>query len=449
MLSAVSPAILLDGIGEKLKKEPQAIELDILTDTLPATNLTKPDVRSSIREEMRVELRAYLKRGIKLGVDPDGLRASTRARLAQLLANIGEQEDIEDIRHLIEADTVRWERAQAARMKGDRSQDVTGYGFLYLDAVMTVDPEAADGVVVDLIRSQQYEHVLSQRLPFLPQKVTEPPRLGTNRMDFARIWRARAGEVDDTFVEKRRALFSDAIREQIERMKTDREAAADKGPFDYRLKILAGTLAALDGKRSANIVLELMGLPGRWDGWTRVGAIENLLVWGVTLSIEEMLKLLDPVIEQLRSSGLYDEQNGWLFARCLVVMAFTEPPAPGIAKIRALIAELKWRTYHLDSVVSALGASRCDDAVDALMEFAGTDGKGVEAVGESWIEAIGALDGGRSSEILLSFVDPKAKLFDREFIPDHRHGDLLACLLAKRAMTDKRGRSREGALPAS
>jgi signal transduction histidine kinase len=134
LLRAVSPAMLLDGISEELNKEPQANELDVLTDTLPATKLTNPDTRSSIPEGMRAKLRAYLKRGAKLGFDPDGIRASARARLAQLLANVGEQEDIEDIRHLIEADTVRWERAQAARMKGDRSQDVTGYGFLYLDA---------------------------------------------------------------------------------------------------------------------------------------------------------------------------------------------------------------------------------------------------------------------------------------------------------------------------
>jgi hypothetical protein len=87
--------------------------------------------------------------------------------------------------------------------------------------------------------------------------------------------------------------------------------------------------------------------------------------------------------------------------------------------------------------VAALGASRCDDAIDVLMEFAGPDGKGVDAVGESWIEAIAAFEGARSTEIMLSFVDPNAKLFNREFGPDHRHGDLLARLLAERAVKDK------------
>jgi hypothetical protein len=76
------------------------------------------------------------------------------------------------------------------------------------------------------------------------------------------------------------------------------------------------------------------------------------------------------------------------------------------------------------------------------MEFAGTDGKGVDALGESWIEAIGTLETARSTEILLSFVDPNAKVFNREFIPDHRHGDLLARLLAERAVKDKAVKSR-------
>jgi hypothetical protein len=114
-------------------------------------------------------------------------------------------------------------------------------------------------------------------------------------------------------------------------------------------------------------------------------------------------------------------------------MAFIKPPAVGIAKIREFVSGLNFPTYDLGSVVAALGESRCDDAVDLLMEFAGSDGKGIDAFGESWIEAIGALEGPRSSEILLSFVDPSAKLFNRDFIPDHRHGDLLARVFAERA----------------
>jgi NACHT C-terminal Alpha/Beta 2 len=257
-------------------------------------------------------------------------------------------------------------------------------------------------------------------------------------MDFKKIWKARDGEADESFVEVRRRRFADAFLGQVERIKTEREAAADKRGFDHRLKTLGGALAMLDGKRSAKLILELMEIPGRFDGWTRVGALESLLVWGVRLNLDEVQRILDPVMQEARDSGLHsDNQNAWLFARCLSVMAFVDPPEAGIAKIRTLISELRFRQYELGGVVAAIGASRCAEAIDVLMEFAGADGKGVDSVGESWIEAIGMLEGARSNEILLSFVDPNANLFTREFIPDHRHGDLLARILADRTGKDE------------
>jgi hypothetical protein len=437
LLRAIAPAMLLAGISGRLDREPEVIDLDVLTDVLPATNLTKADARSSISEEMRFKLRAYLKRGARLGEHPNGLRGSTRAHLAMLLGNVGKPEDLADIRRLIEADSIRFQRAHEARAKGDRSQDNVGYGFLYFDALTMIDPVAADNVLVELVSTQQYEHVLAQRLPGLARKRTRQPGLGTDRIDFKKIWTSRDGEPDESFVEGRRIRFADAILEEIERIKKEREEATDKRGFHHRLKIWGGALAALDGKRSAKLILELMELPGRWDGYTRVAALEQLLVSGVRLSLDDALRILDAAIQELRSSGLYNNQNLWLFARCLAVMAFVDPPAAGIARIREMISDLRYRTYELSGVVAALGASRCDDALELLMEIAGPDGKGVNAIGEGWIEAIGMIEGTRSSEILLSFVDPNAKLFNREFIPDHRHGDLLARLLAERAVKDK------------
>jgi hypothetical protein len=94
-----------------------------------------------------------------------------------------------------------------------------GYGFLYYDAVMMVDPKAADELLVELVRTQQYEHVLSQRLPMRARRAVEKPGFGTDRMDFKRIWKARAGEADERFAEERRSRFADAIVEEIDRIK--------------------------------------------------------------------------------------------------------------------------------------------------------------------------------------------------------------------------------------
>jgi hypothetical protein len=84
-------------------------------------------------------------------------------------------------------------------------------------------------------------------------------------------------------------------------------------------------------------------------------------------------------------------------------------------------------------MVTALGASRCADAMELLLELAKPHGSGVAAIGEPWIKAVAQLGGKRSDDVLVSFVDPDAKLFTKGFLPDHRDGDLLAQLLADRA----------------
>ncbi len=343
-----------------------------------------------------------------------------------------------DLRRLIEADLIRFREVQAARLKGDRSRDVTGYVYLYVGAVTTVDPVAAEGVLLELLKLPEYEGVLAETLPRRARKGEGQPGLENTRMDFARIWNARVGKRDDFFAEDRRSRYADAIRDTVEAVQKEREAASDKRPFDYRLKILGGALAALDGRRSAKLVLELMELPGRWDGWTRVGALESLLVAGVCLSLEEVLKIFEPTTKELLASGLYnDNQNVWLFQRFLCVLAFVDPPRVGIAKIREILSGMRFPPYELGVVVAALGASRCEEAMDLLMELAGADGSGVELIGEPWIKAVAAVGGKRSNEVLLSFVDPKEKVFTKDFVPDHQYGNLLARLLAERAEEDE------------
>jgi hypothetical protein len=74
--------------------------------------------------------------------------------------------------------------------------------------------------------------------------------------------------------------------------------------------------------------------------------------------------------------------------------------------------------------------------MELLMELAGADGRWVEAIGEPWIEAVAQLGGKRSNEVLVSFVDPSAKLFTKEILPVYQHGDRLERLLADRAEED-------------
>jgi hypothetical protein len=437
LLQAIATKTFLDGLSNKLEKEPEAMELSVLTDVLATFNPSTTDVRRTVSDDMRQKLHGYLRRAIERAADPSGVSANVRAHLALLLAQAGGAKDMPDLRRLIDADSIRYREMQAARMRGDRSSgDSVSYVLLYIGAVTTADPQHAEEVLLELLNDAQYERFAAETLVRGARKGEGPPTLENNRLDFGKIWAAREGKETGEFVEERRSRDADAIRVLVEKLLKERDAATDKGLTDSRLKQVGSALAALDARRSAKLILEVLGIQGRHDSYTRVASLESLVVAGVLLTTAEMMNLLAPTIEELRRDMLNNDQSGWLLLRCLSLLAFADPAAEGIVKIRAILAGLRFRHYNSGGLVAALGASRCAEAMDLLMELAGTDGSGVEVIGEPWIKAVAQLDGIRSNEFLLFFVDPNSKLFTKEFLPDHQNGDLLARLLADRAEED-------------
>lgn len=433
LLSAIPSRVFLDGVSHKLAKDPEMTELDVLTDALGKFKYTTSNTERLLPDELRHKLHAYLKRATELAVRPESVSASTRAHLAVLLAQIGGPKDLPDLRRLIEADSIRYREVLAARMKGDRSGDSVSYVLLYIAAVERADPEHADDMLLELLSDPQYERFVAEELVRRAGKPEAPRRLESNRLDFEKVWTAREGKDSGEFAEERRRRFADAIRVQVEKLLRERDAATDKRMAEYRLKTLAGPLAALDAQRSATLILEVMGLPGQHDGYTRVASMEGLILAGVRLTLGQIMKVLGPAIEETTRHLYSGDQNRWLMQRYLSVLALANPAAEGIAKIREILSHTRLNLYESERLITALGASRCSEAMELLIELAKPDGSGIAAIGESWIKAVGKLGGQRSDEVLLAFVDPETNLFTTAPLPDHRDGDLLARLLADRA----------------
>lgn len=437
LLEAIAPKIFLEGLSPKLEKEPEETELGVLTDVLAKFGPTTTDMRTAVPDDVRQNLHAYLKRAVERAADPKGMRASVRAHLAVLLAQVGGPEDIADLRRWIKADSIRYSEMRAAWMKGDRSGENVGYVYLYVGAVTTADPERGDNVLLEMLSEEQYERVVAETLVRRARKSEKPPTLGNNQLDLGKVWASREGRETQEFVEARRSRYADAIRALIERILVEREAATDKRPAEYRLKPVGSALAALDARRSAKLILDVMALPAAHDGYSRVASLESLIVAGVRITLAEMMNVLGPAIEEARRDLGNSDQHRWLVGRCLSLLAFAEPPAEGVAKIREILSQIPFFYPH-DSggIVAALGASRCAEAMELLLELATPDGSGVAAIGDMWIKAVAQLGGKRSNEVLLSFVDPNQKLFAKEFVPDYQNGDVLAGLMADRAEQD-------------
>lgn len=432
LLGAIAPKILLEALSPTLERDPEETELDLLTDVLGRLSPT------ALSDEARQRLHAYLKRAVERAADPKGMRAGTRAHLAVLLAQVGGPNDIPDLRRLITADSIRYREMLVARAKGDRSGDNVGYVIPYMNAVMAADPEHGDEVLLEMLSEEQYERFVAEELVRRAKKSKAQPTLGIRPPAFEKVWAAREGKETEEYVEERRSRYADALRALIEKILVERATATNKRPAEYRLKPIGASLAALDARRSAKPILEVMAFPAGYDAYSRVDSLQSLIFAGVRMTLAEMMNVLGPAIEQARRDLGNSDQNRWLLDRCLSVLPFVGPPEEGIAKIKEIFAGVRFFYPH-DSrgVVAALGASRCADAMDVLLQLAKPDGSAVAQIGDEWIQAVAQLGGRRSNEVLLSFVDPDRKLFTKEFVPDFQHGAVLAGLLAGRAEHDK------------
>jgi hypothetical protein len=284
LLRAIAPKILLTGLSGKLDEDAEATELEVLTDVLATFNPTTTEVRTSVSEELRRKLHGYLKRAVDGAAQATGMNAGVRADLALVLAQVGGPEDMPDLRRLIEADLIRYRNVQTARLRGERSSDMSGYMYPLIGAVTMADPKGADGVLLELLEESEYERPVVETLVQRARKKVPGIALEANRMDFTKIWKARAGKESEEFIEKRRRWYADAIRGVVERLLKEREAATDKRMVEYRLKIVGNALAALDAKRSVELLLDVMELPGRFDVYHRVATLESLVTGGVPLA---------------------------------------------------------------------------------------------------------------------------------------------------------------------
>ncbi len=437
LLAAITPKILLEGLMPKLERDAEETELDLLTDVLVKFNPTPTDLRTALPYEARQKLHAYLKRAVECAADPKGMRAGVRANLAVLLAQVGGPNDIPDLRRLITADSIRYRDMRAAWLKGDRSGDNVGYVVLYITAAMAADPEHGDQVLLEMLNEEQYERFVAEELVRRAKKRKAQTTVGVRPPAFEKVWAAREGKEIEEYIEERRSRYADALRALIEKILTEGAAATDTQSSEYRLKPIGASLAALDARRSAKLILEVMAFPAGYDAHSRVDALQSLIFAGVRMTLAEMMNVLGPAIEQARRDLANSDQNRWLMDRCLSVLPFVDPPDEGIAKIKEIFSGLRFFSLH-DSrgLVAALGASRGADAMDLLLELAKPDGSAVAQIGDEWIRAVAKLGGDRSNEVLLSFVNPRQKLFTKDFAPDYQNGDVLAGLLADRAEHD-------------
>jgi hypothetical protein len=198
--------------------------------------------------------------------------------------------------------------------------------------------------------------------------------------------------------DERRTRFSLALNAEIRRLRGLNEDVPRTG-----VKELAKALAAVDGRSSASAVLDVIALPGQWDHHTRLEAAKRLLMAGVVLPTATAFALLDSALE--RTEKWMQDSDRYLLCGILALCLFVDDPEAGIAKIRDVLGQRRFRGHELRQLISSLGESHFDNAINLLCDLA-SDPQTFEQCEEHFINAFAALDTPRTHELLLELIHP-------------------------------------------
>jgi hypothetical protein len=245
-----------------------------------------PQLRAALPAPLRNSFRQFLKDGIANVLRSGTFSDETRAHAALALGRVGDADDVAELRNLIQTDI------QAKPRQGS----AVSYANWYAEALLWLDCPGVDAVLLDLLRQPKYEEHAARslvRLAVPPEK--QAALLGSPKLDFDAIWAARQGTASG--IEGVRAKrYANAIRNRIDELMAERSTAAQPDSLNRRLKLLAPFLAKLDGRDSSETVIDLISLPGQWDGWLCVWSILALLSASAALTTEQIVRALNPVM---------------------------------------------------------------------------------------------------------------------------------------------------------
>ena len=305
----------------------------------------------------------------------------------------------------------------------------------YVQAILHMAPTDAKDLLTRILLEPEYEEDAAWGLFQIartdaPTSTIWPRNWPMRNKDFDFVWRARAGESEVSFSGSLRAEVATILRDRIAAIQAERTAAEYPEDFDGRLRTLANVLAEVDGRNSVDLILEITALAesGRYmySAWSRINALEALLMQGVVLPAAKTWEILEPVMQHAREHR-WDNQQVGPVTKALCIGLFTDDTQSGIARVRECLDEKLVSFEGLRSLIKALGSSRIEEAAGLLADIV-ADNARAQYVGDEWIQALKRLDAPAARELLLSFVDPSLPPMPTQLI-SHYDGRLIDCLV--------------------
>ncbi|TCT22277.1 hypothetical protein EDC35_103376 [Thiobaca trueperi] len=378
-----------------------SLDLQIATELISRVARANDEAFRIVDDDLRASLRAYLKSSVEVVLGQDDFDGNEKANMASSLAQVGYPDDMADLVKLIRADIERMRRGRSARAAGDPGPVGNGgcmsYAGWHVGSLMQLDPEGAVDVLVDFLSEPEYvrDIAAAMAIDFLPK----PEGAFSQTGFYDLIWAARDGHRKPPCSDSRRTRFAEALNAEIARLK---EQDQDGKPASG-LREFAKALAAIDGHGSAQVVLELIEIPGEGDEYVRFETAKLLLMAGVVLPATTAFALVDSILE--RSKQWLDDSDKSLALRILALFPFFDEPEVGIARLRDMLGEWQLDVAALRTVVPALSKSHSEAAFQLLLELA-SDPESFEKCPDEFLNSLAVIDTPRARELLVGFVDP-------------------------------------------
>ncbi len=377
-----------------------ALDIKVAADLLSRVARSDETSLEITNSNLKSRLRDYLKGSLELVLRQHDVNGEEKANLASSIAQVGGPEDLTDLMTLIRGDIERMRRGGAARAAGDHGPLGNGgsmsYARWHIAALLHLDGPGTDQTLLDLLPEPEYlsDVAAAMARDFLPK----PERTWDTTFRYELMWTARGDRNPPPPGNERRQRYAAALHAEIKRLSDERK----DGKPAPGVNELAKALAAVDGRASAQAVTDAIAVPGRYDEYTRLDAAERLLMAGAVLPANAAFALLEPFLE--RTDKWMQDSDKYLLRRILALCAFVDDAPAGIERIREVLIKKRLYAYELREIVTALGESRCEAAVDLLYELA-ADAQTFEHCEDYFVNAFAALDTPRARDFLLGLVD--------------------------------------------
>lgn len=383
----------------KKYQSPKGKDLNVILDLLGTYRIQDTDKANIfLKEKKRSELRRLLCKYSNLVLKKHDFSGVLKADLSCAIALFGNHEDLAIITKLIKKDIRRRREAIDARIKGVKHSPQTNGGSTcwanwHIKGLLRIPSDAVEKLLIDLLDEPEYQNDAANGLVQLLWK--DIPKEKTTFIFHAPLTIGSCTWREKYIDPAKRKCYAQAIAQRINAIRQENKESSPK--------TLAGHLAKLNAPETIPLILEVLSMPVRFDGYNRMHILEMLVRNGHCLDTNTVEGILRPAIEQATDIRISGKQDFHLMTQCLCILACSDKVENAVSIIDGILVKHNL-CYDLRGLIETLGYRKTSEAAKYLIHLC-QDKRLYDSLCYELIEALGNEIVPEANQALLSTID--------------------------------------------